>query len=130
MAGAEEMDEAAARDRVGAEPRDLGHGGALALESLQQRFGGREVPRRLGAHVVVERGGSRTVVGHRVSMLGTGLIGLFYTRTLHGQRNRDRVHVVYSRSEERAKAFCADNDVPLWTTDLEEASRTWRRTRS
>ena len=41
-------------------------------------------------------------------MLGTGLIGLFYTRTLHGQRNRDRVQVVYSRSEERAKAFCAD----------------------
>ena len=54
-------------------------------------------------------------------MLGTGLIGLFYTRTLHGQRNRDRVHVVYSRSEERAKAFCADNGVPEWTTDLEEA---------
>ncbi len=61
------------------------------------------------------------MVGHRVSMLGTGLIGLFYTRTLHGQRNRDRVHVVYSRSEQRAKAFCADNDVPAWTTDLEEA---------
>ena len=38
-------------------------------------------------------------------MLGTGLIGLFYTRTLHGQRNRDRVHVVYSRSQERAEAF-------------------------
>ena len=33
VAGAEEMDEAAARDRVGAELRDLGHGGALALES-------------------------------------------------------------------------------------------------
>ena len=31
-------------------------------------------------------------------MLGTGLIGLFYTVTLHGQRNRDRVEVVYSRS--------------------------------
>ena len=61
------------------------------------------------------------MVGHRVSMLGTGLIGLFYTRTLHGQRNRDRVHVVYSRSEERAQAFCADNDVAEWTTDLEEA---------
>src|SRR4051812_24065638 len=43
--------------------------------------------------------------GHRATMLGTGLIGLFYTRTLHGQRNRDRVHVVYSRTEERARAF-------------------------
>ena len=45
--------------------------------------------------------------GHKATMLGTGLIGLFYTRTLHAQRNRDRVHVVYSRSEERARAFAA-----------------------
>jgi predicted dehydrogenase len=54
-------------------------------------------------------------------MLGTGLIGLFYTRTLHGQRGRDRVHVVHSRSEERARAFAADNGVPEWSTDLEQA---------
>jgi predicted dehydrogenase len=54
-------------------------------------------------------------------MLGTGLIGLFYTRTLHGQRGRDRVHVVHSRSEERARAFAAENGVPEWSTDLEQA---------
>jgi predicted dehydrogenase len=54
-------------------------------------------------------------------MLGTGLIGLFYTRTLHSQRNRDRVHVVYSRSKERAEAFARENDVPHAATDLEEA---------
>ena len=59
--------------------------------------------------------------GHRVTMLGTGLIGLFYTRTLHGQRNRDRVEVVYSRSKERAEAFAGENDVPTASTDLEEA---------
>ncbi len=59
--------------------------------------------------------------GHKVTMLGTGLIGLFYTRTLHGQRNRDRVHVVYSRSRERAEAFARDNGVPHTSTDLEEA---------
>ena len=59
--------------------------------------------------------------GHKVTMLGTGLIGLFYTRTLHAQRNRDRVHVVYSRSQERADAFARENDVPLTSTDLEEA---------
>ncbi len=57
---------------------------------------------------------------HRVAMLGTGLIGDFYTMTLHGQRNRDRVHVIYSRSRERAEAFARDNDVPEWSTDLEE----------
>ena len=54
-------------------------------------------------------------------MLGTGLIGLFYTRTLHGQRNRDRVEVVYSRSRERAETFARENDVPTISTDLEEA---------
>ena len=37
--------------------------------------------------------------GHAITMLGTGLIGDFYTMTLHGQRRRDRVRVVYSRSE-------------------------------
>jgi predicted dehydrogenase len=61
------------------------------------------------------------VTGHRVTMLGTGLIGLFYTRTLHGQRNRDRVHVVYSRSRERADAFARENDIPVAVTDVEEA---------
>ena len=58
---------------------------------------------------------------HRVTMLGTGLIGHFYTQTLHGQRNRDRVQVVYSRSEERAAAFARDNAVPEWSTSMEEA---------
>jgi predicted dehydrogenase len=54
-------------------------------------------------------------------MLGTGLIGLFYTRTLHGQRGRDRVGVVYSRSADRARAFAQQHGVPHATTDLEEA---------
>ena len=54
-------------------------------------------------------------------MLGTGLIGLFYTQTLHGRRGLDRVHVVYSRSEERARAFAEEHGVPHATTDLEPA---------
>jgi predicted dehydrogenase len=58
---------------------------------------------------------------HKVTMLGTGLIGLFYTMTLHGQRKRDRVHVIYSRSEERAKNFSAEWKIPKWTTNLAEA---------
>jgi predicted dehydrogenase len=61
------------------------------------------------------------VTGHRLTMLGTGLIGLFYTMTLHGQRSRDRVHVVYSRSDERARAFADEHGVPHASTDLEEA---------
>ncbi|MFW5943266.1 MAG: Gfo/Idh/MocA family protein [bacterium] len=58
---------------------------------------------------------------HKVTMLGTGLIGLFYTMTLHGARSRDRVHVVYSRRAERARAFAEEWGAPEWTTDLDEA---------
>ena len=58
------------------------------------------------------------VEGHRISMLGTGLIGDFYTATLHGQRGRDHVLVVYSRSDERARAFAQRWSVDEASTDL------------
>jgi len=59
--------------------------------------------------------------GHKISMLGTGLIGDFYTMTLHGQRGRDRVGVVYSRSDERGTAFAERWNIPRSTTSMEEA---------
>ena len=59
--------------------------------------------------------------GHKVTMLGTGLIGDFYTKTLHGPRTRDSVGVVYSRSEERGRAFSDRWDIPEHTTSLEDA---------
>ncbi len=58
---------------------------------------------------------------HRISLLGTGLIGDFYTMTLHGQRGRDRVEVVYSRSEDRAAAFKERWGIPESTTDMAAA---------
>lgn len=58
---------------------------------------------------------------HNIAMLGTGLIGMFYTMTLHGLRSRDRVQVVYSRTEERAKTFAEEWRIPTWTTDIAEA---------
>lgn len=58
---------------------------------------------------------------HRITMLGTGLIGDFYTMTLQGQRNRDSVAVVYSRSSERGAAFAERWNVPNYTTDIDEA---------
>ena len=58
---------------------------------------------------------------HRITMLGTGLIGEFYTKTLHGQRGRDRVEVVYSRSEERGAAFSERWAIPRFTTSVEDA---------
>jgi predicted dehydrogenase len=58
---------------------------------------------------------------HRVAMLGTGLIGDFYAMTLHGRRGRDRVQVVYSRTEERGAAFRERWGIPASTTSVEEA---------
>ncbi len=58
---------------------------------------------------------------HNVAMLGTGLIGEFYTMTLHSQRGRDRVTVCYSRSEERGEAFAERWDIPHHTTSVIEA---------
>ncbi len=54
----------------------------------------------------------------RLVMLGTGLIGRFYTETLHGQRSRDRVTCVYSRSAERAAAFAKTWGIPHATNDM------------
>ncbi|MBD3184095.1 gfo/Idh/MocA family oxidoreductase, partial [Candidatus Poribacteria bacterium] len=58
---------------------------------------------------------------HKITMLGTGLIGTFYTMTLHKYRTRDVVHTVYSRSEERAKELASEWDIPKSTTDMSEA---------
>ena len=59
-----------------------------------------------------------------ISLLGAGLIGMFYTQTLHGRRSRDRVHTVYSRSRERAQKFAAEWKIPHATDDLYAAINT------
>ena len=51
-------------------------------------------------------------------MLGTGLIGDFYTGALRAHCP-DRVRVVYSRTEERGSAFAQRWDIPEHTTDLD-----------
>lgn len=58
---------------------------------------------------------------HKITMLGTGLIGMFYTMTLHGGRSRDQVAVVYSRRAERAAEFAQQWNIPRHTTDLAAA---------
>jgi len=60
---------------------------------------------------------------HRISLLGSGLIGMFYTMALHGHRGRDRVHVAYSRSAVRAREFAHKWNIPQHTTDLQDAVR-------
>jgi len=58
---------------------------------------------------------------YKITLLGTGLIGTFYTMSLHGQRKMDRVHRVYSRSEDRARNFAGQWGIPHWGTDMEQA---------
>ena len=58
---------------------------------------------------------------HHIAMLGTGLIGDFYTMSLHAQRSRDQVRIVYSRSEERGRAFCERWGIAESTTDMKAA---------
>jgi predicted dehydrogenase len=56
-----------------------------------------------------------------IAMLGTGLIGLFYTQSLTGRRRRDRVSVVHGRDPANTEAFARKWGIPRWTTRLEEA---------
>ena len=58
---------------------------------------------------------------HRITLLGTGLIGMFYTMTLNGSRGRDRIHTVFSRDQGKAEAFAARWGIPRWTSDMKEA---------
>lgn len=57
----------------------------------------------------------------KIALLGTGLIGTFYTMSIHGMRSRDEVVMVYSRSEERVAKFAKEHNIPNWTTDMNEA---------
>jgi predicted dehydrogenase len=78
------------------------------------------LPARFSTTYSILYGGTMTK-SHKVTMLGTGLIGLFYTLALHGQRNRDRVEVIYSRSQERADKFAADLGIANAVTDMKTA---------
>jgi predicted dehydrogenase len=57
----------------------------------------------------------------KICILGGGFIGRFYAESLHGQRNKDRVHVVYARRQETAERFATDYNIPHYFTDMEAA---------
>lgn len=57
----------------------------------------------------------------RIGLLGSGLIGMFYTMALHGNRGRDQVTVVYSRTQESADKFAQTWSVPHTATDMQAA---------
>ena len=56
-----------------------------------------------------------------ITMLGAGLIGSFYTSTLQGMRNRDKVGVICAVDADEAESFANKWDIPRWTTSIEEA---------
>ena len=58
---------------------------------------------------------------HNITLLGTGLIGMFYTMTIHGQRGRDRIRSVCARSDKEAEAFARKWEIPRWTNDMARA---------
>ena len=58
---------------------------------------------------------------HRIAMLGTGFISRFYTTALHGSRGSDLVHLVYSRTADRAEEFARAWGIPKTCTDLGQA---------
>jgi predicted dehydrogenase len=57
----------------------------------------------------------------KIALLGTGLIGTFYARSLHGLRSRDRITAVYSRSAERARNFATEHDISFYTDQMTDA---------
>jgi len=54
-------------------------------------------------------------------MLGSGFIARFYADSLAGQRRKDTLHSVYSRTGDKAEKFAKDYGLPHYTTSMAEA---------
>jgi predicted dehydrogenase len=57
----------------------------------------------------------------KISLLGTGLIGTFYTMALHSHRRKDVIHTVCSLPESAAKDFAKKYGIPKYTGSMKEA---------
>ncbi|MGB8253366.1 MAG: Gfo/Idh/MocA family oxidoreductase [Anaerolineaceae bacterium] len=57
----------------------------------------------------------------KITMLGAGLIGNFYTMTLQGHRSRDQIGVVCAVNEAEAQTFAQKYSIPRWTVDIARA---------
>src|SRR5215212_9366811 len=58
---------------------------------------------------------------HKIAMLGTGLIGRFYTMSLQNFRGKDEIKIVSSSKLENAKKFAQEFSIPRWTDDMATA---------
>ncbi|MDB5023489.1 MAG: Gfo/Idh/MocA family oxidoreductase [Mucilaginibacter sp.] len=57
----------------------------------------------------------------KIAMLGSGFIARFYADSLVGQRRKDTLHSVYSRTAEKAEKFAKDYGLPHHTTSMMQA---------
>jgi predicted dehydrogenase len=60
---------------------------------------------------------------HKIAMLGTGLIGRFYTMSLLNFRGKDKIKVACAADAEDAKKFAEEFGIPRWTDDMAAAIR-------
>jgi len=58
---------------------------------------------------------------HNITLLGAGLIGTFYTMTIHGLRSRDLIQTVCALTDEEAETFARKWEIPKWTSDIAQA---------
>ena len=58
---------------------------------------------------------------HKIAMLGTGLIGRFYTMSLQNFRGKDEVVFACSSKPENAEKFVKEFGISRWTTDIAKA---------
>jgi len=58
---------------------------------------------------------------HKIAMLGTGLIGRFYTMSLLNFRGKDEIKIACAATDEDASKFAQEFNIPRWTTDMAQA---------
>jgi Predicted dehydrogenases and related proteins len=56
----------------------------------------------------------------KLAILGSGFIARFYADALVAQRRKDVITMVYSRTEENAKKFAKDYNVPHYSISIKE----------
>lgn len=58
---------------------------------------------------------------HKIALLGTGLIGRFYTMSLLNFRGKDEIKIVCAATMDEARKFAEEFNIPRWTDDLAKA---------
>ena len=58
---------------------------------------------------------------HKIALIGTGLIGRFYTMSLKHFRGKDEIVMACSKEEEEAARFAEEFGIPRYTTDMAKA---------